>query len=140
MQNRLEASRAALSNEKDTLVKHREELDVLKKSWLSTLQREVAGVNEKISKYFGSIRCRGETRVIAPETEMNYSDYKLDIKVAFRPNQPLESLAVGRQSGGTTLTSFFCFIKIYQVSDQWRQCFSFWRCQPHDVLFALSMR
>ena len=72
----------------------------VKESWLPELENEVVKVSKRIKSYFGSIKCRGEVRVITPSKETAYSDYNLEITVSFRQNQPLEGLAIGRQSGG----------------------------------------
>ena len=95
---------------KNGLQRHKQECEALKKSWLPELEKKVKEVDKKITKYFGSIKCRGETKVIAPENKEMYADYKLDIRVAFRPNQPLESLAVGRQSGGERSVATMLFL------------------------------
>ncbi|KAG2501172.1 hypothetical protein HYH03_000987 [Edaphochlamys debaryana] len=94
------------------LAKLEEELAKLREAWLPELRERLARVNEALQRHFASIRCAGE--VVLREAGDQYDKYAVEIRVQYRPQEPLQALDRNHHSGGERSVATMIYLMALQ--------------------------
>ncbi|KAF3437342.1 hypothetical protein FNV43_RR20095 [Rhamnella rubrinervis] len=97
-----------LDADRNELTRHKAEVDGLKESWLPTLRRLVAQINETFSRNFQEMAVAGE--VLLDERGIDFDQFGILIKVKFRQAGELQVLSSHHQSGGERSVSTILYL------------------------------
>ncbi|XP_024025820.1 structural maintenance of chromosomes protein 5 [Morus notabilis] len=104
----IEAISTKLEADREKLRRHKAEIDELKESWLVTLRRLVAKINDTFSRNFQEMAVAGE--VSLDEHELDFNQFGILIKVKFREEGELQVLSAHHQSGGERSVSTILYL------------------------------
>ncbi|CAK8680378.1 unnamed protein product [Clavelina lepadiformis] len=91
----------------------RDEMDKVKKRWLTPLREIISKINSHFSQYFAQMGCAGEVDLHA-ENENDFGKYGIRIRVKFRSSSSLQELNPFRQSGGERSVSTMLYLVALQ--------------------------
>ncbi|KXZ47043.1 hypothetical protein GPECTOR_38g280 [Gonium pectorale] len=88
------------------------DVEARKAAWLPELQRHMAAVNDSVKGHFKAIGCAGE--VVLREAGDAFQDYATEIRVSYRPQEPVQPLDRNRHSGGERTVATMLYLMALQ--------------------------
>jgi chromosome segregation ATPase len=79
--------------------------------WLPPLRELVATTSDRFGRYMRNMDCTGEVRLVEAD---DYAEWGIEIRVAFRSTETLQTLTAQRQSGGERSVATICYLMAIQ--------------------------
>lgn len=110
----LEALKASIESKELQAENLVADMEKRKNEWKAELEALVKAITKNFERYFREMGCAGEVLLHTGNSEHDYDNYGLRIRVKFRPNEGLQDLNAHTQSGGERAVS----TAIYMLSLQ----------------------
>jgi len=103
-----------LTNQEASVSQTKSQIEKIRGKWYPEVQRIAQIVGERFAKNMEDMGCLGEVGIIENE---DYAKWAIDIKVAFRDKEQVQSLTSTRQSGGEkSLSTMLYLISLLELS------------------------
>ncbi|GIL94381.1 hypothetical protein Vretimale_600 [Volvox reticuliferus] len=88
------------------------DIEARKATWLPELKRHMEAINQTVKRHFASIGCAGE--VVLRESGDEFDKYAAEIRVQYRPQEPLRPLNRNHHSGGERSVATMLYLMALQ--------------------------